>query len=96
MSDWRRCGWGAKNAQPIVFHHGWPLSGDDCGKGRVAKLVLIGAVPPILEKTAANPGGLPIEVFDGLRQHQSRTVYRDFANGPSTVSTGRERRCRRR
>src|SRR6267142_1256908 len=38
------------------------------GKGRVAKLVLIGAVPPIMLKTSANPGGLPIEVFDGLRQ----------------------------
>ena len=37
------------------------------GKGRVAKLVLIGAVPPIMVKTPANPGGLPIEVFDGLR-----------------------------
>jgi non-heme chloroperoxidase len=38
------------------------------GKGRVAKLVLIGAVPSILDKTPANPGGLPIEVFDRLRQ----------------------------
>ena len=37
------------------------------GKGRVAKAVLIGAVPPIMVKTAANPGGLPIEVFDGFR-----------------------------
>src|SRR6478736_2292239 len=101
--------WGSKNAQPIVFHHGWPLSSDDWdaqmlfflakgyrvvahdrrghgrstqtgdghdmdhytvrhGKGRVAKLVLIGAVPPLMLKTAANPGGLPIEVFDGFRQ----------------------------
>jgi non-heme chloroperoxidase len=135
--------WGPKNAQPIVFHHGWPLSADDWdtqmlyflgkgyrvvahdrrghgrstqvsdghdmdhyaadtaavvahldlrdaihighstgggqathyvalhGKGRVAKLILIGAVPPIMLKTAANPGGLPIEVF-----------YRDLASGP--------------
>ena len=126
--------WGPKNAQPIVFHHGWPLSADDWdtqmlyflgkgyrvvahdrrghgrssqvsdghdmdhyaadaaavvahldlrdaihighstgggeathyvalhGKGRVAKLILIGAVPPIMLKTAANPGGLAIEV----------------------------------
>ncbi len=38
------------------------------GTGRVAKLVLIGAVPPIMVKTPANPGGLPIEVFDGLRR----------------------------
>jgi non-heme chloroperoxidase len=131
--------WGPKDAQPIVFHHGWPLSGDDwdnqmmffLGKGfrviahdrrghgrssqtdtgnemdtyaadvaelaealdlkgavhighstgggevahyvarakpgRVGKAVLIGAVPPIMVKSDANPGGLPIEVFDGFR-----------------------------
>ena len=131
--------WGDKNAQPVVFHHGWPLSGDewdsqmlfflsqgyrvishdrrghgrssqtDTGNdmdtysadvadlvaaldlknaihvghstgggevaryvaraepGRVAKAVLIGAVPPIMLKTPANPGGLPREVFDGFR-----------------------------
>ena len=130
--------WGT--GQPIVFHHGWPLSADDWdaqmlfflgkgyrviahdrrghgrsaqvseghdmdhyaadvaavvehldlrntvhighstgggeathyvarhGKGRVAKLILIGAVPPIMVKTPANPGGLPIEVFDGFRK----------------------------
>jgi non-heme chloroperoxidase len=130
--------WGS--GQPIVFHHGWPLSSDDWdaqmlfflskgyrviahdrrghgrssqtdtgnemdtyaadvaalaahldlkdaihvghstgggevaryvaqygGEGRVAKAVLIGAVPPIMLKTPANPGGLPIEVFDGFR-----------------------------
>jgi non-heme chloroperoxidase len=149
--------WGRKNAQPIMFHHGWPLSSDDWdtqmlffvgqgyrvvahdrrrhgrssqvsdghdmdhyaadaatvvehldlrnaihighstgggeatryvarhGKGRVAKLVLISAVPPIMVKTPANPGGLPIEVFDGLRQQlaASRTqFYLDFASGP--------------
>ena len=149
--------WGPKDAQPIVFHHGWPLSGDDwdtqmlyflekqyrviahdrrghgrssqvsdghdmdhyasdvaavvthldlrnavhighstgggeaaCyaahhGKGRVAKVVLIGAVPPIMLKTAANPGGLPIEVFDGLRRALAANraeFYRDFASGP--------------
>ncbi len=149
--------WGPKDAQPIVFHHGWPLSGDDwdtqmlyflekqyrviahdrrghgrssqvsdghdmdhyasdvaavvthldlrnavhvghstgggeaaCyaahhGKGRVAKVVLIGAVPPIMLQTAANPGGLPIEVFDGLRQALAANraeFYRDFASGP--------------
>jgi len=38
------------------------------GAGRVARLVLIGAVPPIMLKTAANPGGLPMEVFDGIRK----------------------------
>jgi non-heme chloroperoxidase len=37
------------------------------GTKRVAKAVLISAVPPLMLKTAANPGGLPIEVFDGLR-----------------------------
>ena len=149
--------WGPKNAQPIVFHHGWPLSADDWdsqmlyfvakgyrviahdrrghgrssqvtdghdmdhyaadaaavfthlglrdaihighstgggeathyaahqGKGRVAKLVLIGAVPPIMVKTPANPGGLPIEVFDGLRRELAANraqFYRDFAGGP--------------
>ena len=151
--------WGPKNAQPIFFHHGWPLSGDDWdtqmlyfldkgyrviahdrrGHGRstqvsdghdmdhyaadaaavvehlelrnavhighstgggeatryvaqhgqkrdrVAKLVLIGAVPPIMLKTAANPGGLPIEVFDGLRKalaNNRAQFYVDFASGP--------------
>jgi non-heme chloroperoxidase len=131
--------WGPKTARPIVFHHGWPLSGDDWdtqllyflangyrviahdrrghgrssqswtgnemdtyaddlaeltkaldlhdaihighstgggevthyigrhGSARVAKAVLIGAVPPLMLKTANNPGGLPIEVFDGFR-----------------------------
>jgi len=149
--------WGPKDAQPIVFHHGWPLSADDWdnqmmfflgegyrviahdrrghgrssqtdqgnemdtyasdvaelvaaldlrnaihighstgggeathyaahhGKGRVAKLVLIGAVTPIMVKTAANPGGLPIEVFDDLRLKLAANraqFYRDFASGP--------------
>jgi non-heme chloroperoxidase len=37
------------------------------GTGRVAKVVLLSAVPPLMLKTDANPGGLPIEVFDGLR-----------------------------
>src|SRR5439155_23379779 len=37
------------------------------GTKRVAKAVLIGAVPPLMLKTAANPGGLPIEAFDGIR-----------------------------
>lgn len=38
------------------------------GAGRVSRLVLIGAVPPQMLKTPANPGGLPIETFDGLRK----------------------------
>jgi non-heme chloroperoxidase len=37
------------------------------GSARVAKAVLIGAVPPLMLKTASNPGGLPMEVFDGIR-----------------------------
>ena len=149
--------WGPRDAQPIVFHHGWPLSADDWdnqmlfflangyrvvasdrrghgrssqvsdghdmdhyaadvaavvahldlrnavhighstgggqatryvarhGKGRVAKLVLIGAVPPIMVKTPANAGGTPLEVFDGFRQQLAANraqVYLDFASGP--------------
>jgi non-heme chloroperoxidase len=149
--------WGPKTAQPIVFHHGWPLSADDWdaqmlfflgkgyrviahdrrghgrssqvgdghdmdhyaadvaalvdhldlknaihvghstgggeatryvarhGKGRVAKLVLISAVPPLMVKTAANPDGLPIEVFDGLRKELAANrskFYIDLAGGP--------------
>ena len=38
------------------------------GTGRVAKAVLVGAVPPLMLRTQANPGGLPIEVFDGIRK----------------------------
>jgi non-heme chloroperoxidase len=38
------------------------------GTKRVAKVVLIGAVPPLMLKTAANPKGLPIDVFDGIRK----------------------------
>src|SRR6218665_1814398 len=131
--------WGPKDAQPIVFHHGWPLSSDDwdtqmrfslakaCrvvahdrrghgrsgqaseghdmdtyaadaaavyealdlknavhighstgggevgryvvkpGAGGVAKAALVSAAPPLMLKTEANPGGLPIEVFDSFR-----------------------------
>ncbi|MCY1303076.1 Non-heme chloroperoxidase [compost metagenome] len=54
-------------------------------QGRVAKLVLIGAVPPIMVKTPANPGGLPIEVFDGFRQQLAANraqFYLDVASGP--------------
>jgi non-heme chloroperoxidase len=52
------------------------------GTKRVAKAVLIAAVPPIMLKTAANPEGLPIEVFDGLRtaiSNDRSQFYRDLA-----------------
>ena len=69
------------------------------GKGRVAKAVLIGAVPPLMVKTPANPGGLPIEVFDGFRQatrRQPRAVLpRRRRPARSTASTGRARRSPR-
>jgi non-heme chloroperoxidase len=55
------------------------------GESRVAKAVLIDAVPPIMVKTSANPGGLPIEVFDGLRRSLADNraqFYLDFASGP--------------
>jgi non-heme chloroperoxidase len=148
--DWGR-------GQPIVFHHGWPLSCDDWdaqmlffqqrgyrvvaidrrghgrssqvatghdvdhyaadsaaviehldlrnsihighstgggevaryvarhGKGRVAKAVLMSAVPPLMVKTPGNPEGLPMEVFEGLRKNLAGNraqFYRDFAAGP--------------
>ena len=55
------------------------------GESRVAKAVLISAVPPIMLKTAANPGGLPIEVFDGLRKalaDNRAQFYLDLPSGP--------------
>jgi non-heme chloroperoxidase len=147
--------WG--KGQPIVFHHGWPLSGDDWdnqlmfflshgfrviahdrrghgrstqthdgnemdtyaadvaalvtslgienavhvghstgggevaryvaqhGDGRVAKAVLISAVPPLMVKTAHNPDGLPKEVFDGFQAQlvaNRAQFYYDVAAGP--------------
>jgi non-heme chloroperoxidase len=45
------------------------------GTERVAKAVLISAVPPLMVKTAANPGGLPVEVFDGLRNNVQTDRY---------------------
>ena len=147
--------WGS--GQPIVFHHGWPLSGDDWdtqmlfflkqgyrviahdrrghgrssqsstghemntyaadvaelaakldlrnaihighstgggeltryvarhGAGRVAKAVLIGAVPPVMVKSARNPGGTPLEAFDGYRAALAANraqLYLDIASGP--------------
>lgn len=149
--------WGPKNAQPIVFSHGWPLSADDWdaqmmfflnngfrviahdrrghgrstqspdghdmdhyaddlaavtehlnlthavhighstgggevahylgrhGESRVAKAVLISAVPPIMVKTPDNPGGLEKSVFDGLQSALAANraqFYRDLPSGP--------------
>ena len=149
--------WGPSDAQPIVFHHGWPLSADDWDNqmmvflgqgfrviahdrrghgrstqtdtgndmdtyaedlkqlaakldlrnaihvghstgggevahyvaraepGRVAKAVLIGAVPPIMVKSETNPGGTPIEAFDGYRAAliaNRAQLYADIASGP--------------
>jgi non-heme chloroperoxidase len=151
--------WGPKQAQPIVFHHGWPLSSDDWdaqmlffvsegyrvvahdrrGHGRssqvdvghdmdhyaadasavaehldlkkavhighstgggevaryvakfgqpqnrVAKAVLVSAVPPLMVKTESNPGGLPIDVFDGFRKALAENraqFFLDVAAGP--------------
>ena len=151
--------WGPKDAQPIVFHHGWPLSADDWGthmlfflangyrvvahdrrghgrssqvgtghdmdhyasdasavvehldlrnaihvghstgggevaryvarygqpQGRVAMAVLISSVPPLMVKTEKNPGGTPIEVFDGFRKALAANraqFYVDVASGP--------------
>jgi non-heme chloroperoxidase len=55
------------------------------GTARVAKAVLVGAVPPLMLKTAANPGGLPIEVFDGFRAAylaDRAQFFLDVASGP--------------
>jgi non-heme chloroperoxidase len=55
------------------------------GTKRVAKAVLMGAVPPIMLKTAANPGGLPLEVFDGFRKaylDDRSQFFLNVASGP--------------
>ena len=55
------------------------------GESRVSKAVLISSVPPLMLKTPANPGGLPKEVFDGLRAQLAANraeFYYDFAAGP--------------
>lgn len=55
------------------------------GTDRVAKAVLIGAVPPLMLKTEANPEGLPIEVFDGFRASHvadRAQLFRDLPSGP--------------
>jgi non-heme chloroperoxidase len=60
-------------------------SGSGRAKGRVAKAVLIGAVPPIMLKTPSNPGGLPMDVFDGFRSTllaNRAQFFRDLPSGP--------------
>jgi non-heme chloroperoxidase len=55
------------------------------GTKRLAKVALIAAVPPLMLKTAGNPGGLPMEVFDGIRQGSiadRSQLYKDIAAGP--------------
>ncbi|MCZ4061412.1 alpha/beta hydrolase [Pantoea sp. LMR881] len=61
-----------------VAHYGQP-------QGRVAKAVLISAVPPLMVKTADNPGGTPVDVFDGFRRAFAANraqFYLDVASGP--------------
>jgi len=53
------------------------------GRGRVAKAVLIGAVPPIMVQTKKNPGGLPLEVFDGFRAALAANRAQFFLDVPS-------------
>jgi non-heme chloroperoxidase len=151
--------WGPKDAQPVFFHHGWPLSSDDWDaqmlfflsegyrviahdrrghgrsaqvwdghdmdhyaddaatvvqyldlhhtvhighstgggevaryvakhgepQGRVAKAVLVSAVPPLMVRTENNPGGLPLEVFDGFRKalaDNRAQFFHDVPAGP--------------
>jgi non-heme chloroperoxidase len=55
------------------------------GTKRIAKVVLVSAVPPLMLKTPANPGGLPIDVFDGIRAASiadRSQLYKDIAGGP--------------
>lgn len=67
---------GGGEAARYVAKHGQP-------QGRVAKLVLVAAVPPIMLKTPANPEGLPIEVFDGLRKALADNRAQFFLDLPS-------------
>ena len=62
------------------------------GTARVAKAVLVGAIPPLMLKTEANPGGLPIEAFDEIRagaHRRSLAVLQGPERRPSTAPTGR-------
>jgi non-heme chloroperoxidase len=68
------------------------------GTERVAKVVLISAIPPLPVRTPANPGGLPIEVFDGLRKSVQADRYqfwKEFASSFYGLKLTR-RSCRRK
>jgi non-heme chloroperoxidase len=91
-----------------VIHVGHSTGGGEAtryvakhGKGRTAKLVLIAAVPPLLIKTASNPGGTPVEVLDGLSAQLAAdraSFYWDFTlpfysyNRPGVVVNEQVRR----
>ncbi|MFE0574485.1 alpha/beta fold hydrolase [Streptomyces albogriseolus] len=69
------CAGGGEVARYIAGH----------GAGRVAKTVLIAAVPPLMVQTESNPSGLPAEVFDGFREGVATDrsqFYLDLASGP--------------
>ncbi|MGC4917096.1 alpha/beta fold hydrolase [Streptomyces albogriseolus] len=69
------CAGGGEVARYIAGH----------GAGRVAKAVLIAAVPPLMVQTESNPAGLPAEVFDGFREGVATDrsqFYLDLASGP--------------
>ena len=66
------------------MHYRTPARGRHSAK-RVAKAALISAVPPLMLKTKANPGGLPIEAFDKIRLGSladRSQLYKDLASGP--------------
>jgi len=67
------------------------------GTRRVAQAVLISAIPPLMLRTAANPNGLPIEVFDGIRASvlADRSQFFKDLSARSTAPTGRARKSRR-
>src|SRR5262249_11260430 len=75
-----------------AFHVGHSTGGGEVARyvarakpGRVGKAVLVGAVPPVMVKSDRNPGGTPLEVFDGLRAALTANrsqFYIDFPSGP--------------
>jgi len=75
-----------------AIHVGHSTGGGECvhyvaraEPGRVAKAAIIGAVPPVMVKKESNPGGTPIEAFDGYRTAivaNRAALYRDIAGGP--------------